>query len=228
MDSKDSIFITASAKRNSITTLIFGVVALAISLTALALVPDWLFLGMVFLTSASIVTLLIGYFKLREPSYSLEITPDAIVYQHRRGKWILEWDNIQRVDLPKVRRGLDMVPLETVGIRLKDYDSFIQSMSPRLATHLLMEQRPLLMQNQEDCPTGTCYGNDLIEDTSFKLDSGKMLSGVQAMVANRMQQLRARLGYDVFIAATELDRAPSEFVTLIRECDQARQHRLEK
>lgn len=225
MNSTESIFITASAKRNSITTLVIGTVALCLSLLALALVPDWLFLGTVFLTSASIVTILIGYFKMREPAHSLEIRPDAIIYQHRRGQWALDWDNIQRVDMPKVRRGLDMVPLETVGFRLKHYDNFIQTISPRLATHLLMEQRPLLMQNLEDCPTGTCYGNDFMEDTRFKLESGKQLTGVQAMLASRMHQLRERLGYDVFVSSNELDRTPSEFVSLLKDCDQARRQR---
>jgi hypothetical protein len=40
------------------------------------------------------------------------------------------------------------------------------------------------------------------------------------MFANRMSKLRARLGYDIFVAATELDRQEQEFVDLLRQCQQ--------
>lgn len=222
----EPIFIRASAKKNGLTSMAIGLVGLCLSLILLSVVPAWLFLGTIFLTSASIVAVLIGYFKLREPDFSIEISPTCVIYHHRRGKWSLNWDNVQRFDMPKVRKGLDTVPLETVGFKIKDYAVFIDSVSPRLATHLLMEQRPLLLQNQEDCPTGTCYGNEFLEDTQFTLEGGKKLTGVQAMLASRMSKLRERLGYDIFIGATELDREPQAFVALLRECQQARQNHL--
>jgi hypothetical protein len=40
------------------------------------------------------------------------------------------------------------------------------------------------------------------------------------MFANRMTKLRARLGYDIFVAASELDRPEQEFVELLRQCQQ--------
>ena len=47
-----------------------------------------------------------------------------------------------------------------------------------------------------------------------------MLTGTQAMLANRMTKLRERLGYDLYINVSELDRSEQEFVRLLRECQE--------
>ena len=217
------IRVRATAKRNGITSLFLGSGLMAVSIIWLAVAPDYLTLPGFFLTSAAIVTLLIGWFKIREPDHSLEITPEHITYRHRLGQWKIDWKEIQRFDQPRVLRGIEHKDLEVVGIKIKDYATFINNISPRLATHILMEQRPLLLQNTDpNCATGTCASGDFIEDTKFKLDSGEMLIGVQAMLANRMRRLRDSLGYDVYVAAAELDREPAAFVTLLKECQQAR------
>ena len=43
------------------------------------------------------------------------------------------------------------------------------------------------------------------------------------MLAHRMVELRKRLGFDIFIASSELDRDVGEFAALIAQCQQARQ-----
>jgi hypothetical protein len=217
------ILVRATAKRNGITSLVIGGGLLLLSVIWLAVAPDYLTLPGIFLTSAAIVCLLIGWFKIREPDHSIEITPNQITYRHRLGQWHIAWKEIQRFDQPRVLRGIEHKDLEVIGIKIKDYETFISNISPRLATHILMEQRPLLMQNPDkNCATGTCTSGDFIEDTKFKLDSGKMLSGVQAMLANRMARLRDSLGYDVYVSASDLDREPAAFITLLKECQQAR------
>ena len=217
------ILIRATSKRNGITTLFIGGVALLISVLWLTFAPDWLFLAGVFFTSASLVTLLVGWFKLREPDHSIEISPDHILYHHRRGNWIIGWDNVQRVDCPRVRQGLDHVNIEAVGIRLKQYAPFLSTVSPRLATHLLMEQRPLLLHNfDKNCASGDCFNQELFDDKHFTLETGEVLTGIKAMLANRMTQLRGRLGYDIYVSASDLDRSPTDFVHLMRDCQQAR------
>ncbi|GGW78707.1 DUF2982 domain-containing protein [Alteromonas halophila] len=222
-DASQPILIRATSKRNGITSVIIGLAGVLLSMLWFALTPDWLFLAGVFLTSASIVALLIGYFKLREPEHSIEISPDVIHYQHRLGNWMIDWENVQRVDCPRVRHGIEHVDLETIGIRIKEYGPFLKSVSPRLATHLLMEQRPLLFQNKdENCPSGSCYEQSMFDDKHFTLPDGEVFTGIKAMLANRMMQLRERLGFDVYVSASELDRTPGEFVSLLRDCQQAR------
>ncbi|MBT0586116.1 DUF2982 domain-containing protein [Alteromonas oceanisediminis] len=217
--SEQSITIRASSKRNGITTVLIGCGLLLLSFFVMTVLPAVLFLAGVFIASAGIVGLVMGWFKIREPNFSIELTPQGICYFHRNGQWQVDWDNIQRIDAPRVTRGIELKDLEMVGIRLKDVEPVVMSISPRLATNILMEQRPLLLQNPDDnCTTGTCAGSDLLEDDKYKLPSGQVLRGVQAMFANRTQRLRERLGYDLYIAAAELDRPVSEFVTLLRSC----------
>ena len=219
----EPILIRAASKSNGITTIVIGFAGLILALLWFLVLPEWLFLAGIFITSASLVTLLVGYFKVREPEFSLEITTESIIYRHRLGSWIIHWDNIQRAGCPRIRKGLEHVELETIGFKLKDYSDFLKTISPRLATHLLMEQRPLLLQNNDEgCATGSCYEQSMFDDNHFTLSDGTVLTGVKAMLGNRMVELRRRLGFDVYIAASEIDREPTEFASLIAQCQKAR------
>ncbi len=221
--SVEPIFIKAASKSNGLTSIVLGCLGLVLSALWLSLLPEWLFLAGIFLTSAAIVCLLIGFFKVREPNYSLEIAKDFITYRHRLGSWRIHWDNLQRADCPRIRHGLDHVALETVGFKLKSYTDFLNTISPRLATHLLMEQRPLLLHNSDsNCATGSCYEQSMFDDKHFVLDDGTAITGIKAMLAHRMVELRKRLGYDIFIASSELDREPCDFAALIVQCQNAR------
>ncbi len=217
------INIKANSKRNGLVTVLLGITGLLVSVLWFSFMPEALFLAGIFLTSAAIVTLLIGWFKLREPEFSMAITPEEVRYFHRLGNWQLSWDNVQRVDCPRIRRGIEHLELEAVGFKLKDYSPFLRAISPRLATHILMEQRPLLLQQDEDnCQTGMCYGSDIFNDKPVILENGDQLTGVKAILANRMSQLRERLGFDVYIATSDLDRSATEFAQLLKQCQQSR------
>ena len=219
----EPIYIRAASKSNGITSIVIGLAGLIVSLLCFFLLPEWLFLAGIFITSASLVTLLVGYFKVREPEFSLEITTECIIYRHRLGSWTIHWDNLQRAGCPKVTKGLEQVELETIGFKIKDYSDFLKTISPRLATHLLMEQRPLLLQNNESsCSTGSCYEQSMFDDNQFTLSDGTVLTGVKAMLGNRMSELRRRLGFDVYIAASEIDREPRQFASLVTQCQEAR------
>ena len=223
----DPIYVRATSKGNGITALVLGVAGLIMSAIWMKFLPDWLFLAAIFLTSASIVSLLIGWFKVREPQFSIEISPQEIRYHHRLGNWLLQWDNVQRIDCPRVQQGLEQVELEAVGFRIKDYGAFLNHVSPRLATHLLMEQRPLLLhRDEQNCKTGACFEQEMFDDKHYTTADNQTFTGVKAMLANRMSQLRQLLGYDVFIAASDIDREPADFARFMRQCQQARQDRL--
>lgn len=218
IDDEHPIQIRATAKRNGLSSLIFGVVLLIIAILMFRILPDDVTLVAIFVTSTALVALLLGFLKLREPQHSLSISKTQIDYQHRNGRWSLDWNNVQRIDIPKVSAGLEQKALSLVGFRVKQYGPILQSISPRLMTHILMEQRPLLLHNNSQCATGSCYGEDLLEDDFFKDSDGKVYKGVQAMFANRMVKLRERLGYDLFINSAELDRSVEEFAELLRSC----------
>lgn len=212
------IQIRATSKRNGLTSMIIGVAGLILAMLLLTLLPKSAYLVGIFVASASIVSLLIGWFKIREPVYSIEISRETIFYRHRHGQWQVDWDNVHRIDTPKVHSGIEHKALGMVGIRLKDYRPLLESISPRLATNLLLEQRPLLLQGDNNCNTGACYSATLIEDDIHKLPDGKVIKGINAMLANRMEKLRQSLGFDLFISAAEIDRDAEQFVTLLKQC----------
>lgn len=218
----EAIFIRSAAATNGITTILVGlVVALVGSLIIIALPKLFFLVGILFL-SGSIIAFVMGFYKLREPKYSLEITKEAIVYHHRKGKWRISWDNIQRIDVPKVHKGLEHIDLEMVGFRLRDPERFLNEISLRLITHLLMEQKPLVTQViTSDCNSGQCHGDDIINDVKFKCADGTLITGVSAMFANRMLKLQQGLGYDIYLSVNDLDRDGHSFVRLLRDCQES-------
>ena len=213
------IQIRAVAKRNVLTSILLGVSGLIVSFGIIAWLPESLYLFGIFLTSASLVALLIAWFKFREPLHSVELSPESICYINRHGRWQLTWDNIQRIDVPRVQKGFDQQDLAVVGIKIKDYGPLLRAISPRLMSNILMEQRPLLLHNPDHKhANGTSYSEALLERDHYKGSDGAVLKGMQAMMANRMAKLREQLGYDLFIAGAELDRSEQEFVQLLRQC----------
>lgn len=215
----DAIYIRSSAATNGITTMLVGAAVALIGTVIISTLPSLFFLVGILFLSGSIIAFVVGFYKLREPKYSLEITKDAILYHHRKGKWRIDWDNIQRVDVPKVHKGLAHIDLEMVGFRLRDPERFLDEISLRLITHLLMEQRPLVTQIvMSDCDSGQCYGDDIIDDVKYKCADGTLITGVTAMFANRMQKLQKGLGYDIYLSVNDLDRDGQSFVSLVRNC----------
>ncbi len=220
---QDVIEIKRQAKRNVIVSLLVGLVGLCLASIAFSVLPKTMYLIGIFLTSASLVALLIAWVKYREPQFSFLLSKTSMLYKHRHGQWQLDWSNIQRVDVPKVSRGLEHKSLDMVAIKIKDYSVFLKGISPRLMTNVLMEQRPLLLYEMaatKDCASGGCNSDDMLEDDYFKDSNGIVYKGIQAMFANRMTKLRTRLGYDIFVAGSELDRPEQKFVDLIRQCQQ--------
>jgi hypothetical protein len=220
---QDTIEIRSQVKRNVIVSVLIGLVGLSLASITFSVLPKSFYLIGIFLTSASLVALLIAWVKYREPQFSFLLSKTFIIYKHRHGQWQLDWSNIQRVDVPKVTHGLELKSLEMVAIKIKNYSAFLEKVSPRLMTNILMEQRPLLFQimpSTKDCATGNCHSDDMLEHDYFKDSNGKEYKGIQAMFANRMTKLRARLGYDIFVAGSELDRPEQEFVDLLRQCQQ--------
>jgi hypothetical protein len=218
----EAIYIRSSASTNGMTTLLVGIAVALVGTAIVLLLPALFFLVGILFLSGSIIAFVMGYYKLREPKYSLEITKEAIVYHHRKGNWRIDWENIQRVDVPRVHKGLEHVELEMVGFRLRDPERFINDISLRLITHLLMEQRPLITQVVvSDCNSGQCHGDDIIDDVKYKCEDGSMLTGITAMFANRMRKLQQGIGYDIYVSVNELDRDCPEFVKLLRECQES-------
>ena len=223
---EETILIRAQAKSGGLFSMMVGGLFVILGSIVLLWLPDWLRLAGIFILSGGFVGMLIGWFKLREPEHSMELTKSSIHYNHRNGEWVLNWENIVRVDIPKIYRNMQHEPLAMIGIKIWDYDEFMDTISPRLMNNILSEQRALLIQTfKEQYKDGRAsleqYSDYLIEDTAFTSESGRQYTGLQAMFTNRMKRLRDGLGYDLYINSTELDRDVESFVTLLKECQTA-------
>ena len=199
-------------------------------ITSLMLLLLWLFVASppipayVLLLTGLMMTL-IGCLKLNEPPISLSLCQHYLHYHHKYGGWVLKWHNIQRIDQPRVHVGWDLQPLPYIGFKIKRYDEFLKLITPRLAVHLLTEQRSLLLQAMQNEPlhgqpvrgNDPLQGIDLLEESAFCTPEGTRYDGALAMLAQRMTRMRHLLGYDLLIPINSLDREPDDFLQLLRQ-----------
>ncbi|WP_113907158.1 DUF2982 domain-containing protein [Aliidiomarina celeris] len=214
--------IRPSSKRNALTLIVAGVALCLLSIFGrllFELLPLFFMAGLV----VGVLLLVLGVAKNTEPEASLIITPENIRYLQRRGQWTLAWDHIQRFDIPRIERGMEYVDMPFVGIRLNQYGPLVHSLSQRLAVHLLMEQRPLLVAALRYARVEPDdYAKYFDTPERFKDEFGERYQGIQASFAYRMAQYRELLGYDLFIPETALDREPQEFKAYLKELQHKR------
>jgi hypothetical protein len=204
------------SKRNGLTLTIVGFISALLGLTFVLSVSHLFAAGIVFI-GIGMTCLVLGIAKLYEPEVSLRLTASGLDYYHRRGRWHIAWDNIQRLDTARVSQNLALIELPYIGFKLNKINPLLDCISPRLATGLLTEQRPLLM-------TAATQDEDLQELEKFLgaeftplIVNGERYKGVLAMFGHRTQTLNSQLGYHVYLSHDCLDRSPKEFISLVNE-----------
>lgn len=218
--SETELTIRPYSKRNGVTLTLIGVVCAVLGLSFTLFFTQMFAMGLVF-TGIGMTCLVLGIAKLYEPEVSLRLTPSGLDYYHRRGRWHIDWDNIHRLDIARVSQNLDLIELPYIGFKLNQINPLLDCISPRLATGLLTEQRPLLM-------TAATQDEDLQELEKFLgveftplVVNGERYKGVLAMFGHRTQTLNSQLGYHIYLPHDCLDRSPREFISLINEWRQA-------
>jgi hypothetical protein len=152
----------------------------------------------------------------RLPRYSLVVCHDHLQFHHPYGGWTLPWQNIRRIDTPSLGRGFQRQPMDYIGLCIDDYASFLDGISPRFCAHQLTDQRvALLAAIRADESNHDAL--ELFEDDTFILSPTCYYSGLVAMYANRMHQLRTLTGYDLLIESKCLDRPSTEVIHLLRQ-----------
>ncbi len=205
--------IRATTSRYGMETLLLSSLLLVCVMTFNALTDGDISLVEIFLLSTALAGMVLGYFKLKQPFYSLSMSAESLSYHHPYGGWQLPLANFKKAGIPFVINGYDEIPLSVVGIQLYDVDAFLSSLSPRMAAKLLVEQRHWHLAGvKAHCKNGNCPDEWLIECDSFVSDAGIRYTGLLAMFANRMIVMRKLLGYELIIPATALDRDSDEFV----------------
>ncbi|MEC6795621.1 DUF2982 domain-containing protein [Photobacterium sp. S4TG1] len=140
------------------------------------------------------------------------------------GGWSTTWHNIQQIGNVTLSTDGWHQPLPWIGVRLKNYDNFIRTICPRVASRLLLEQRILLVMALKNGSHPHHQLEDILfDDNPFITSNGEQLRGLQAMLANRMRYNRELLGFDFFIADDAIDRPISDFIGLLRRYKAAAQ-----
>ncbi|WP_371833603.1 DUF2982 domain-containing protein [Shewanella sp. H8] len=220
--SDEQMLISPYSKRNGITLSIVGAVSLLASLIIFIGFKGFFVLGMLCFALGS-VGLILGFAKLYQPAVSFKLTTEGVEFFHRRGQVFIEWHNIQRVDSVRVNQNMELIELPYIGVKLKQINPILDCISPRLATGLLTEQRPLLMTAAtQDEDLQSLEGYLGVEYTPL-LVNGDRYRGVLAMFGHRCQTLHEQLGYHLYLSTDSLDREPKEFVALLRQWQQQTQ-----
>lgn len=210
------------SRRHGLSLTITGLAFMLILLAVLYWLGGRGHLVVYFLFLTSLVMTLIGILKLREPLYSFSLSRDSLHFHHKIGGWSLHWSNIIRIDQPRFSVGLEQTELPYIGFKIRDYDELLPLMTPRLAVHLLTEQRPLLtMALRYQAVSRHQLQDWLIEDSDYRSPNGRRYQGVLAMLANRMSHLRQLYGYDLLVHESNLDRDTHDFVVLLRRYQHA-------
>lgn len=206
----------ALSNRHAIEFILVGALAVIVVMVFVLLRPTPINLIEIGIVSAGLVALLLGYLKSQEPYFNLEMNSNSLIYNHKVGYWDLPIENFVEAGIPCAVIGDFELELNAVGIKIKDIDSFLATLSPRLAAKLLIEQRHIFLQAVKmRCENGNCPEEWLIEDTQFISPSGRKFSGLLAMFGNRMAHFKLATGFDLMLPESVLDRDIWRFANLL-------------
>ncbi|MBT1442973.1 DUF2982 domain-containing protein [Shewanella sp. JM162201] len=210
------LVIRPHSKRNGITLAFVSGLLFCTALCIFLFAKVYFGIGLVMFALGA-VGLVLGYAKLSQPPESIVADSDGLGYFHRRGSYRVSWDNIQRIDVPRVSQGLGSLDLPFIGIKLKKINPLLDSISPRLATGLLSEQRPLMMTAAAQTDIENALEQQLGAEFTPLVTHGERYRGVLAMFGHRCLLLERELGFHLFIPADALDDEPVAVARQLRQ-----------
>ncbi|RJX68399.1 DUF2982 domain-containing protein [Vibrio sinensis] len=189
---------------------IFAIIASAL----LILSPGWkqALLSIIILLFVA----LLSYWLIQKSIVSYTLTATHFQQHLFKGGWVLKWSNISKIEICHYDNDGWQQPLPWIGIQIKHYTPYLESICPRIATEILLSQRALLYLGLKQSKENRQFEDIVLDTTPYKNRKGETFSGLQAMLANRMSYQRLYMGYDLFISANDLDRPIDEFVGLTR------------
>ena len=159
----------------------------------------------------------LSYWILRSSLVQFTLTASHLSQQVAKGGWVIKWSNIQSIGVIEYQNAEGWCkPLPWIGIRIKHYEPYLDSICPRLASDILMSQRALLYLGAKQHPMSVQFEDIILDGLPYQATNGKQYSGLTAMLANRMRYQREFHGYDIYISTADLDRDAEDFVGLAR------------
>jgi hypothetical protein len=208
MNTLSTVAIRPIAKHNAQTLIILGICGLMLSVVIFHFVENFHAPIVLVTFLASLVTFFFGYLKYLEPDTSLLLTPEYLQYQHKYGSWQIKWSSVVQITPLVSNTIFERKTLPFVAIKLKHSTELLTTISPRLASRLIHEQRPLLIHaiNQQLLTVE----QSIINFKPYR-DNSVNLTGPRASFAHHTQVLKQALGYDLYIPASALDRPVEDF-----------------
>lgn len=206
--------IKSPARRNKLFSLLAGLVLCCAS----ALFGYWwpefhLYLVLGYLVG--ILLIFISLLKYYEPSYSLALTPDKLIYIHRHGQWSIDWQDIVLVTQPSVSYGLERRYIPYLGIKLRDVSGVAASVSPRLANRQIHEQRDILiLACQQELIT---VEQASLNFSPYRLNDTTKITGPIAAWLHQIKVLHSAYGCDLFIPVTSFSQPPEQMISLFKQ-----------
>ncbi|GAK82737.1 hypothetical protein JCM19238_280 [Vibrio ponticus] len=171
--------------------------------------------------------LIVGFLLLITAYYALKklVEQSTVAYtltathfqQHfAKGGWVVSWHNVQKIGICQHHHDGWYQPLPWIGIKLINYEPYLDSICPRISTELLLGQRALLYLGLKQQGQIAYFEDKVLDSRPYLSPQGITYTGLQAMLANRMRYQRDFYDYDVFIATSDLDRSGEDFVGLMR------------
>ncbi len=193
---------------------LIGLFALVLSLGLVFWSSSWQ--QSLFAVTAIAALLILGYVLIRKSRVSYTLTSTHFQQHLFRGGWVVKWNNISKIGVCTYEQDGWHRPLPWIGIKLKIYSPYLDSICPRIATDILLSQRALLYLGACQKQQQTKFEDMVLDSTQYRSSKNKSYSGLMAMLANRMTYQRQYFDYDIFISANDLDRSAEEFVGLAR------------
>ncbi|MDF2154307.1 DUF2982 domain-containing protein [Vibrio sp. CAU 1672] len=168
--------------------------------------------------SVVLMAVIVGFATLLIKKSQVSFTLTAYHLQQHlfKGGWVVKWRNIDNIGICTYEQEGWHQPLPWIGIRLKHYSPYLNSICPRIATEVLLNQRALLYLGARQHQRESEFEDMVLDQTPYISSEGVQYKGLLAMLANRMAYQRKFYGYDVFISASDLDRDAEAFVGLAR------------
>ncbi|NRD74654.1 DUF2982 domain-containing protein [Shewanella sp. VB17] len=211
--------IRSDVKRNAITLTCVGFVGMMLGL-ALFLSSAAFFAPGLCAFSLGIIATVIGVSKQLEPEVTITLSAAGLCYHHRRGNLLIDWDNVQRIDIPQSLGNVGNIELLFIGIRLKKINPVLDIIPARLAIGLLTEQRPLLMSAVALDENLVVLEDHLNAEFTPLLVHDERYRGVLAMFGHRSEMLNRNLGYHLYLPFDCLGTEPREFLALLKRYQQ--------
>jgi DUF2982 family protein len=150
--------------------------------------------------------------KLLRRTVPIVLSSEGIEQRYDEGTTFISWEDIQDIGI------VSMFGNKMAGIRLINYDRYLESMSPEFADILLKRLPYMKLMTRAtsllDAPSAVAVWSKMgdVDAPAALEDFGKV-----ADLAGAFLWVRNTTGYDILFGWTELDRSPKAFVALLEE-----------